>query len=82
MLGPLIIVAVLHFHGSYQSGFAVLAIPATLTLAVLIVAHVLYPQSTDLEARIAHLETKGFATPCGWISAEPASSQRAITIVH
>lgn len=63
MLEPLIIVTVLHFRVSYQNEFALLAIPAALTLSVLIAARILYPRPRDLEANVAHLETKGLATP-------------------
>ena len=60
MLGPLIVAAVLYFNGSYQTGFAILAIPAVLTLSVLIAARILYPAPRDLETRVAQFETEGF----------------------
>jgi MFS family permease len=60
MLGPLIVVAVFSFQGSYQIGFAALAIPAAMTLAVLIAARVLYPRPRDLETESSRLETKEF----------------------
>lgn len=60
MLGPLIVAAVLYFNGSYQTGFAILAIPAVLTLSVLIAARILYPTPRDLEKRVAQFETEGF----------------------
>lgn len=44
MLGPLIVATVLYFNGSYQAGFAVLAIPAVLALSVLIAALYQYAQ--------------------------------------
>jgi len=49
MIGPMIVAAVLAWRGSYPYGFAVLAIPALLALAMLIVARVTYPQPHDLE---------------------------------
>jgi MFS family permease len=60
MLGPLIVAAVLYFNGSYQTGFAILAIPAVLTLSVLIAARILYPTPRDLETGVAKFETEGF----------------------
>jgi len=59
MLGPLIVAFVLYFNGSYQSAFAVLAIPAVLAVSVLIAARVLYPTPRDLETGVAHIETEG-----------------------
>lgn len=53
MLGPLIVAAVLYFNGTYQTGFAILAIPAVLALSVLIAARVLYPTPRDLETGVA-----------------------------
>lgn len=53
MLGPLIVATVLYFNGSYQAGFAVLAIPAVLALSVLISARILYPNPRTLETGVA-----------------------------
>jgi len=60
VLGPLIVTAVLYFKGSYQTGFAVLLVPALLALSVLIAARLLYPRPKDLEAILPELETKGY----------------------
>lgn len=59
MLGPLIVAAVLYFNGSYQTGFAVLLIPALLTIGVLLTARHLYPRPRDLESTSPLLQTKG-----------------------
>ncbi len=59
MLGPLIVAAVLYFNGSYQTGFAVLLIPALLTIGVLLTARHLYPRPRDLESTAPPLQTKG-----------------------
>jgi len=48
MVGPIIVAVVLAWKGSYQYGFAVLAVPALLALAVLAVARISYPQPHDL----------------------------------
>jgi MFS family permease len=49
-LGPLIISAALFFHGDYRHGFALLLVPALLTLAVLVVARSFLPRPHDLVA--------------------------------
>lgn len=49
MIGPVIVAAVLAWKGNYQYGFAVLAVPAMLALAVLAIARITYPQPHDLE---------------------------------
>jgi MFS family permease len=60
VLGPLVVTAVLYFKGSYQTGFAVLLVPALLALSVLVAARLLYPRPGDLEAISPELEAKGF----------------------
>jgi MFS family permease len=60
MLGPLIVAGVLYYKGSYQTGFAILLIPALLAVATLIVARVLFPKPRDLESGAPKLETQGF----------------------
>jgi MFS family permease len=49
-MGPLIISAVLFLHGDYRHGFALLLVPALLTLAVLVVARAFLPRPHDLVA--------------------------------
>ena len=61
VLGPLIVTAVLYFKGSYQTGFAVLLVPALQALSVLLAARLLYPRPRDLETILPELETKGFS---------------------
>lgn len=60
MIGPLIVAAVLYFKGSYQTGFAVLAIPAVMAIGVLISAMLLYPRPSELEVSTPQLGTRGF----------------------
>ena len=60
VIGPLVVTAVLYFKGSYQTGFAVLLVPALLALSVLLVARLLYPRPGDLETILPELETQGF----------------------
>ena len=59
LVGPLIIALILARHGSYRTAFAVLLIPAILTLAFLVVARILYPTPEDLEVKLTHVERKG-----------------------
>ncbi|MFE6668449.1 MFS transporter [Streptomyces sp. NPDC057697] len=49
MAGPLLVALVLHLRGGYRAGFAVLLVPAVLTLVVLVVARWQYPDPSDLE---------------------------------
>ncbi len=58
--GPLIVAAVIHTHGGFQTAFAVLLIPALLALAVLVAARFFYPRPQDLEAGPRRLEATGF----------------------
>lgn len=51
MLGPLIVAATLYVHGGYRAGFAVLLVPALLTLVVLAIARRHYPQPEHLDIR-------------------------------
>jgi len=60
MLGPVIIAVVLYCKGSYQTGFAILLVPAFMALSVLVVSQLLYPRPRDLEINLAKLETRGF----------------------
>ena len=59
LVGPLIIALILARHGSYRNAFAVLLIPAILTLAFLVIARILYPTPEDLEVKLTHVERKG-----------------------
>lgn len=49
MLGPLLVALVIYLHGGYRTSFAILAVPAVLTLLVLAVARRQYPNPRDLE---------------------------------
>jgi len=61
MTGPLIVAAVLAARGSYQSGFAVLLVPALLALAVLAAARWLYPRPQDLDPVSSEIRTTGLS---------------------
>lgn len=59
MLGPLIVATVLYFKGSYQQSFAILFIPASLSLAVLFCARWNYPNPQSLEIETDTFSGKG-----------------------
>lgn len=60
MFGPLLIALVLALSShDYKTAFAVLAVPAAITLSLLAVARLLYPRPHDLEAGPAHVSTEG-----------------------
>jgi hypothetical protein len=49
-IGPLIMALVLFVKGGYRNGYALLAIPAVVTVATILAARRLYPRPSDLEA--------------------------------
>lgn len=49
MFGPLLMAAVLSYHGSYQLAFTVLLVPAVLNLIFVLIARLLYPRPQDLD---------------------------------
>jgi MFS family permease len=61
VLGPLIVGAVLYWNGSYQSGFAILAIPALCAMSVLIAACRFFPNPAGLNAVAPELPAGQFA---------------------
>ncbi len=58
--GPLVVAAVLFANGGYGSGFAVLAVPALMAIAVLLTARYLYPRPHELEAAAVRIAARGF----------------------
>ncbi len=58
-MGPLIIVLVFYFKGGYQAGYGMLAIPAVLAMASLMIARFSYPQPADLEGAFRNVATHG-----------------------
>lgn len=49
LVGPLLVAAVLARDGAYHTAFAVLAVPATINLSLVLLARRLYPRPQDLE---------------------------------
>lgn len=61
MFGPLAVALVLAVsHGQYKLAFASLAVPAVITLSLLLVARLHYPRPQDLSAGPPQVTTEGF----------------------
>lgn len=59
LFGPLVVAAVLALRGEYQIAFAVLLIPALVTLSILIVARLTYPRPQELDATPPDVKASG-----------------------
>jgi predicted MFS family arabinose efflux permease len=60
LVGPLAVALVIAAsHNDYKTAFAVLAVPAAITLFLLVVARLLYPRPQDLEAGPSQLTAEG-----------------------
>jgi MFS family permease len=59
LTGPLLVSAVLAARGSYQLAFAVLLVPAALTLALVVMARLTYPQTGDMEISPPRIGAQG-----------------------
>jgi MFS family permease len=65
LAGPLLVAAVLARSGSYRLAFAVLLVPALVSLSLLLVARLLYPKPEELEAQAPDVHGKGLP-PVFW----------------
>ncbi|MEU6754871.1 MFS transporter [Streptomyces sp. NPDC046685] len=63
MIGPLVVAAVLALRGNYRTCFAVLAVPAALTLLFLAIAWRQYPNPADLEVGESTPDRHGIPRP-------------------
>ncbi len=59
LFGPLVVAAVLALRGEYRIAFAVLLIPALVTLSILIVARLTYPRPQELDATPPDVKASG-----------------------
>ncbi len=59
LVGPLAVAGVLALHGQYQLAFAMLLIPALLTLSILAAARITYPRPEELESNPPDVKTTG-----------------------
>jgi len=58
LIGPLAIAAVLAHQGNYKTAFAMLLVPALMTLTLLLVARCVYPQPGGVEAQTSDLHAE------------------------
>lgn len=56
LFGPLVVAFVLAGRGSYRMAFAVLLIPAVVTLCLLVGARLLYPKPEDMEVTVPNIQ--------------------------
>jgi len=59
LFGPLVVAAVLALRGEYRIAFAVLLVPALVTLSILLVARLTYPRPEEMEAHPPDVRTTG-----------------------
>lgn len=59
LLGPLLVAAVLAHQGNYTQAFALLLVPAVITIGFLLLARVLYPRPQDLESAPPDVHARG-----------------------
>ncbi|GAC1566726.1 MAG: MFS transporter [Ktedonobacteraceae bacterium] len=59
LFGPLVVAAVLALRGQYRIAFAVLLIPALITLSILVVARLTYPRPEEMEVNPPDVKTSG-----------------------
>ncbi len=59
LVGPLAVAAVLAWQGDYRTAFAVLLVPALLTLGLLATARWVYPRPEELGGQTTSIETQG-----------------------
>ncbi len=59
LVGPLVIAAVLALRGQYQIAFAVLLVPALITLSILVVARLNYPRPEEMEVNPPDIRASG-----------------------
>ena len=59
LVGPLVLAFILARHGNYRLGFAVLAIPAIITIALLIFARLSYPRPEEMEVHVNDVHAAG-----------------------
>lgn len=62
-VGPLLVAAVMYGRNDYRLAFAVLLVPAVISLGVLLTARATYPRPRDLEPTAPRIDTHGYARP-------------------
>jgi MFS family permease len=66
LFGPLAVAGVLALRGQYRIAFAMLLIPALMTLSILLAARLLYPRPEELESNPPDVNTTGLP-PLFWV---------------
>ena len=66
LFGPLVVAAVLAARGNYKTAFAILLVPAIVTLLLLVFARFSYPKPEDLEVSVSNVQASGLP-PVFWI---------------
>ena len=61
LLGPLAVAAILFWRGQYHYAFAMLLVPAILTMAVVLAARMLYPKPEHFEVETPDVHVGGFS---------------------
>jgi predicted MFS family arabinose efflux permease len=61
LFGPLLVALVVAHRGNYRDAFAVLLVPAVVSLSILLIARFVYPRPEDLETRTANFQVQGFS---------------------
>ncbi len=61
LFGPLLVAVVVARRGDYRDAFAVLLVPALVTLTILMIARFIYPRPKDLETHAATFHAEGFS---------------------
>lgn len=59
LFGPLLVAAILAHKGDYRMAFAVLLVPGTVCLTVLLIARFVYPTPEDMEVEVPNVHTGG-----------------------
>ncbi len=59
MVGPLVVAAVLAHRGDYRLAFAVLLIPATINIGLVLLARLLYPLPENMEPNLPDVRPEG-----------------------
>jgi MFS family permease len=59
LIGPIVVALVLATRGSYKIAFAVLLVPAIITLALIFTARFLYPKPENMEVSVPNVKSAG-----------------------
>lgn len=71
-LGPLMMALALYLHGSYKDGYALLLIPALMSLVTVFASHHYYKDPSSLEKTAKSQAAEGFSKPYWWYMAAAA----------